>query len=92
MFCLQLELFIFFPTPPSPTPPPHALQGQADLLQRSKAEVQENMKQVHDGALAGNLAKGGGGVRRVPRSVPRRGPEQRAGGASATWTNEREPS
>uniref|UniRef100_A0A671XYE9 Phosphoinositide phospholipase C n=1 Tax=Sparus aurata TaxID=8175 RepID=A0A671XYE9_SPAAU len=33
------------------------LKGQADLLKHAKAEVQENMKQVHDAALTGNLTK-----------------------------------
>lgn len=52
---------------------PHFLfQGQADLLQHTKAEVQENMKQIHDAALTGNLTKEGVGVRRV-HSLPRRG-------------------
>ncbi|XP_037651145.1 inactive phospholipase C-like protein 2 [Sebastes umbrosus] len=48
------------------------LKGQADLLQHAKAEVQENMKQVHDAALTGNLTKESQGVRRV-RSQTRRG-------------------
>eukprot|EP00066_Takifugu_rubripes_P018407 XP_011607673.1 PREDICTED: inactive phospholipase C-like protein 2 [Takifugu rubripes] len=47
------------------------LKGQADLLQHTKAEVQENMKQIHDAALTGNLTKEGVGVRRV-HSLPRR--------------------
>ncbi|KAM9838901.1 inactive phospholipase C-like protein 2 [Aulostomus maculatus] len=47
------------------------LKGQADLLKHAKDEVQENMKQVHDAALAGNLTKEGAGVRRV-RSQSRR--------------------
>ncbi|XP_034016211.1 inactive phospholipase C-like protein 2 [Thalassophryne amazonica] len=43
------------------------LKGQADLLQHAKAEVQENMKQIHYAAVTGNLTKEGG--RRVrPRS------------------------
>uniref|UniRef100_A0A671Y4B2 Phosphoinositide phospholipase C n=1 Tax=Sparus aurata TaxID=8175 RepID=A0A671Y4B2_SPAAU len=41
------------------------LKGQADLLKHAKAEVQENMKQVHDAALTGNLTKECAGVRRV---------------------------
>ncbi|XP_060916567.1 inactive phospholipase C-like protein 2 [Labrus mixtus] len=41
------------------------LKGQADLLKHAKAEVQENMKQVHDAALTGNLTKESMGVRRV---------------------------
>ncbi|XP_031178836.1 inactive phospholipase C-like protein 2 isoform X2 [Sander lucioperca] len=41
------------------------LKGQADRLKHAKAEVQENMKQVHDAALAGNLTKESPGVRRV---------------------------
>uniref|UniRef100_A0A671Y0E5 Phosphoinositide phospholipase C n=1 Tax=Sparus aurata TaxID=8175 RepID=A0A671Y0E5_SPAAU len=40
------------------------LKGQADLLKHAKAEVQENMKQVHDAALTGNLTKECAGVRR----------------------------
>uniref|UniRef100_A0A1A8P8Z8 Phosphoinositide phospholipase C n=1 Tax=Nothobranchius rachovii TaxID=451742 RepID=A0A1A8P8Z8_9TELE len=51
------------------------LKGQADLLQRAKAEVLENMKQVHDAALTGNLTKEGEGVRRV-RSQTRRGQDE----------------
>ncbi|XP_067360436.1 inactive phospholipase C-like protein 2 isoform X1 [Channa argus] len=47
------------------------LKGQTDLLKRAKAEVQENMKQVHDAALTGNLTKESLGVRRV-RSQTRR--------------------
>ncbi|CAG5890801.1 unnamed protein product [Menidia menidia] len=50
------------------------LKGQADLLKHAKAEVQENMKQVHDAALTGNLTKEGAGLSRV-RSQTRRGPE-----------------
>ncbi|KAM9384294.1 inactive phospholipase C-like protein 2 [Pholidichthys leucotaenia] len=41
------------------------LKGQADLLKHAKTEVQENMKQVHDAALTGNLTKEGLGIRRV---------------------------
>ncbi|KAI4817447.1 hypothetical protein KUCAC02_010848 [Chaenocephalus aceratus] len=48
------------------------LKGQADLLKHAKAEVQENMKQVHDAALTGNLTKESIGVKRV-RSQTRRG-------------------
>ncbi|AWP21838.1 putative inactive phospholipase C-like protein 2 [Scophthalmus maximus] len=62
------------------------LKGQADLLKRAKAEVQENMKQVHDAALTGNLPKGSVGVTRV-RSQTLRGqddkPATSAGGPSA---------
>lgn len=60
------------------------LKGQADLLKHAKAEVQENMKQVHDAALTGNLTKEGSGLRRV-RSQTRRGLEDQAAarGASA---------
>lgn len=47
------------------------LKGQADLLKHAKAEVQENMKQVHDAALTGNLTKESLGIRRV-RSQTRR--------------------
>ncbi|PWA15316.1 hypothetical protein CCH79_00008441 [Gambusia affinis] len=50
------------------------LKGQADLLKHAKAEVEENMKQVHDAALTGNLSKEGGGLRRV-RSQTGRGPD-----------------
>uniref|UniRef100_A0A3B3UXV1 Phosphoinositide phospholipase C n=2 Tax=Poecilia latipinna TaxID=48699 RepID=A0A3B3UXV1_9TELE len=50
------------------------LKGQADLLKHAKAEVEENMKQVHDAALTGNLSKKGGGLRRV-RSQTGRGPD-----------------
>lgn len=49
-------------------------QGQADLLKHAKAEVEENMKQVHDAALTGNLSKEGGGLRRI-RSQTGRGPD-----------------
>ncbi|XP_067467371.1 inactive phospholipase C-like protein 2 isoform X2 [Thunnus thynnus] len=52
------------------------LKGQADLLKHAKAEVQENMKQVHDAALTGNLSKEGLGVRRV-RSQSRRGQDDK---------------
>ncbi|MED6280062.1 Inactive phospholipase C-like protein 2 [Characodon lateralis] len=48
------------------------LKGQADLLKHAKAEVEENMKQVHDAALTGNLGKQGVGLRRV-RSQTGRG-------------------
>ncbi|CAB1458422.1 unnamed protein product [Pleuronectes platessa] len=62
------------------------LKGQANLLKRAKAEVQENTKQVHDAALTGNLSKEPQGVTRV-RSVTRRGQDDKAttsaGGASA---------
>uniref|UniRef100_A0A3Q3KM49 Phosphoinositide phospholipase C n=1 Tax=Monopterus albus TaxID=43700 RepID=A0A3Q3KM49_MONAL len=52
------------------------LKGQADLLKHAKAEVQENMKQVHDAALTGNLTKESLGVRRV-RSQTRRGQDDK---------------
>ncbi|XP_041810804.1 inactive phospholipase C-like protein 2 isoform X1 [Chelmon rostratus] len=58
------------------------LKGQADLLKHAKAEVQENMKQVHDAALTGNLIKDSVGVRRV-RSQTRRGQDESARGTSA---------
>ncbi|KAK5883828.1 hypothetical protein CesoFtcFv8_020110 [Champsocephalus esox] len=51
------------------------LKGQADLLKHAKAEVQENMKQVHDAALTGNLTKESIGVKRV-RSQTRRGQDE----------------
>lgn len=35
-----------------------SLQGQADLLKHARAEVLENLKQVHYAALTCNLAKG----------------------------------
>ncbi|XP_054619366.1 inactive phospholipase C-like protein 2 isoform X2 [Dunckerocampus dactyliophorus] len=41
------------------------LKGQADLLTHAKAEVQENMKQVHDAALTGNLTREGLGATRA---------------------------
>ncbi|KAK7898591.1 hypothetical protein WMY93_019444 [Mugilogobius chulae] len=41
------------------------LKGQADLLKHAKAEVQENMKQIHDAARTGNLSKQSPGTRRV---------------------------
>lgn len=72
---------------------PHFLplcQGQADLLKHTKAEVQENMKQVHDAALTGNLTKEGVGVKRV-RSQTRRGHDDAArGGSTVTWAGERQ--
>lgn len=46
-------------------------QGQADLLKHAKAEVHENMKQIHDAALTGNLTKEGLGVRRVHSQTQR---------------------
>ncbi|XP_049457428.1 inactive phospholipase C-like protein 2 [Epinephelus fuscoguttatus] len=52
------------------------LKGQADLLKHVKAEVQENMKQVHDAALTGNLTKESLGIRRV-RSQTRRGQDDK---------------
>lgn len=35
------------------------LKGQADLLKHARAEVQENLKQIHYAALTCNLSKGG---------------------------------
>ncbi|XP_029022918.1 inactive phospholipase C-like protein 2 isoform X2 [Betta splendens] len=52
------------------------LKGQTDLLTHAKAEVQDNMKQVHDAALTGNLTKESLGVRRV-RSQTRRGQDEK---------------
>lgn len=49
-------------------------QGQADLLIHAKAEVEDNMKQVHDAALTGNLCREGIGLKRV-RSLTGRGPD-----------------
>uniref|UniRef100_A0AAV2KP61 Phosphoinositide phospholipase C n=1 Tax=Knipowitschia caucasica TaxID=637954 RepID=A0AAV2KP61_KNICA len=46
------------------------LKGQADLLMHAKAEVQENMKQIHDTALTGNLSMHSPGACRVPRASP----------------------
>ncbi|XP_016417522.1 inactive phospholipase C-like protein 2 [Sinocyclocheilus rhinocerous] len=37
------------------------LKGQADLLKHARAEVLENLKQIHYAALTCNLAKGGAG-------------------------------
>lgn len=34
-------------------------QGQADLLKHARAEVLENLKQIHYAALTCNLVKGG---------------------------------
>ncbi|XP_038156178.1 inactive phospholipase C-like protein 2 [Cyprinodon tularosa] len=50
------------------------LKGQADLLIHAKAEVEDNMKQVHDAALTGNLCREGIGLKRV-RSLTGRGPD-----------------
>lgn len=52
------------------------LKGQADLLKHAKAEVLDNMKQVHDAALTGNLNKQSVSIRRV-RSQTRRSPDHR---------------
>ncbi|KAE8282145.1 Inactive phospholipase C-like protein 2 [Larimichthys crocea] len=52
------------------------LKGQADLLKHAKTEVQENMEQVHDAALTGNLTKESVGVKRV-RSQTRRGQDDK---------------
>ncbi|CAL8294329.1 unnamed protein product [Merluccius merluccius] len=51
------------------------LKGQADLLRQAKAEVRENMKQVHCAALTSSMTKqavavGGGSLGRT-RSLPR---------------------
>lgn len=66
-------------------------QGQADLLKRAKAEVQENMKQVHDAALTGNLSKESQGVTRV-RSQIRKGQDDKtatgARGGTAWWVKD----
>lgn len=88
-------LFSFLPSVPiCPSYPVHFLsQGQADLLKHAKAEVQENMKQVHDAALTGNLTKESLGVRRV-RSQTRRGQDDKpatiARGPSATRANDQQ--
>ncbi|KAG1925261.1 inactive phospholipase C-like protein [Pimephales promelas] len=37
------------------------LKGQADLLKHARAEVLENLKQIHYAALTCNLSKGGAG-------------------------------
>ncbi|KAI2654886.1 Inactive phospholipase C-like protein 2 [Labeo rohita] len=37
------------------------LKGQADLLKHARAEVLENLKQIHYAALTCNLVKGGTG-------------------------------
>ncbi|KAM4539069.1 inactive phospholipase C-like protein 2 [Odontesthes bonariensis] len=55
------------------------LKGQADLLKHAKADVQENMKQVHDAALTGNLTKEMVGLSRV-RSQTRRGQDDNTSG------------
>ncbi|KAJ0003603.1 hypothetical protein NQD34_008701 [Periophthalmus magnuspinnatus] len=52
------------------------LKGQADLLKHAKAEVQENMKQIHDAARTGNLCKQSPGTRRV-QVQSRASPDQR---------------
>lgn len=47
-------------------------QGQADLLKHARAEVQENLKQIHYAALTCNLSKGvlaGGGEAKGRRSL-----------------------
>lgn len=60
-------------------------QGQADLLQHTKAEVQENMKQIHDAALTGNLTKESVGVRRV-HSLTRKGQDpSQSGQTTPKW-------
>ncbi|XP_072303376.1 inactive phospholipase C-like protein 2 [Eucyclogobius newberryi] len=41
------------------------LKGQADLLKHATAEVQENMKQIHDAARTGHLSKQSPGARSV---------------------------
>uniref|UniRef100_A0A8C6WLS2 Phosphoinositide phospholipase C n=1 Tax=Neogobius melanostomus TaxID=47308 RepID=A0A8C6WLS2_9GOBI len=52
------------------------LKGQADLLKRARAEVQENMKQIHDAAVTGNLSKQSPRTRRL-RSQSRASPDHR---------------
>uniref|UniRef100_A0A3B4DH54 Phosphoinositide phospholipase C n=1 Tax=Pygocentrus nattereri TaxID=42514 RepID=A0A3B4DH54_PYGNA len=47
------------------------LKGQADLLKHARAEVLENLKQVHYAALTCNLAKGG------PSTTPSTGSDSR---------------
>ncbi|KAL6462167.1 hypothetical protein MHYP_G00285890 [Metynnis hypsauchen] len=47
------------------------LKGQADLLKHARAEVLENLKQVHYAALTCNLAKGG------PSATPSTGSDSR---------------
>lgn len=54
------------------------LKGQADLLKHAKAEVQDNMKQIHDAAVTGNLTKQSPRTRRV-RSQSRASPDHRRG-------------
>lgn len=94
-FFVFFALFSFLPSGPiCPSYPVHFLsQGQADLLKHVKAEVQENMKQVHDAALTGNLTKESLGVRRV-RSQTRRGQDDKpatiARGPSATRANDQQ--
>lgn len=95
--CLQLLANTFLPSVSTSafySVPFHFLcQGQADLLKCAKAEVQENMKQVHDAALTGNLTKESLGVRRV-RSQTRRGQEDKpstiARGPSAKRANDKQ--
>ncbi|XP_061838475.1 inactive phospholipase C-like protein 2 isoform X1 [Nerophis lumbriciformis] len=52
------------------------LKGQADLLSHAKAEVQDNMKQICDAALAGNL------TRDVARECWRQSQRRHEGGTS----------
>uniref|UniRef100_A0A3Q3XDV7 Phosphoinositide phospholipase C n=1 Tax=Mola mola TaxID=94237 RepID=A0A3Q3XDV7_MOLML len=69
------------------------LKGQADLVKHAKTEVQENMKQVHDAALTGNLTREGPGVRRV-HSQTQRGQDNKttvaARGASVKRANDQQ--
>ncbi|XP_067303873.1 inactive phospholipase C-like protein 2 [Pseudorasbora parva] len=48
------------------------LKGQADLLKHARAEVLENLKQIHYAALTCNLAKGGTGPSSGSESKGRR--------------------
>lgn len=59
-------------------------QGQADLLTYAKAEVEENMKQVHDAALTGNLARESRGVTRA-RSQSRKSQHDNANACDERW-------
>lgn len=52
------------------------LKGQADLLKHAKAEVLDNMKQIHDAAVAGNMSKQSPRTRRV-RTQSRASPDHR---------------
>lgn len=54
------------------------LKGQADLLKHAKAEVLENIKQIHDAAVTGNMSKQSPRTRRV-RTQSRASPDHRGG-------------